>query len=34
MWNDVNAFYNQLPPEIKKGAHIYSTIMELHNAPR
>ena len=34
MWDDVNAFYNGLAPRIKKGAHIYSTVMELHNAPR
>jgi type II secretory pathway pseudopilin PulG len=34
MWDDVNAFYNGLPPGIKQGAHIYSTVMELHNAPR
>jgi type II secretory pathway component PulJ len=34
IWNDVNAFYNALPPEIRNGAGIYSTVMELHSAPR
>jgi len=32
--DDVNAFYNNLPPEIKKGAQIYSTVIELENAAR
>jgi type II secretory pathway pseudopilin PulG len=34
MWGDVNAFYNMLPPEIKQGARIYSTVIDLHSAPR
>ena len=34
MWGDVNAFYNRLPPEIKLGACIYSTVIDLHSAPR
>ncbi|HEY5814554.1 MAG TPA: hypothetical protein VIT23_18105 [Terrimicrobiaceae bacterium] len=32
--NDVNFFYTNLPPDVKKGARIYSTIIELHSAPR
>jgi type II secretory pathway pseudopilin PulG len=34
MWGDVNAFYNTLPQEIKQGARIYSTVIDLHSAPR
>lgn len=34
MMNDVNAFYLNLPEHIKKGARIYSTVIELHSAPR
>ena len=34
MWGDLNAFYNRLPPEIKQGARIYSTVIDLHSAPR
>jgi len=34
MWDDVNAFYNGLPTGIKKGAQIYSAVIELHTAPR
>lgn len=34
MWADVNAFYNSLPTGIQQGARIYSTIIDLHNAPR
>jgi hypothetical protein len=34
MWANVNAFYDNLPPEIKQGARIYSTIIDLHSAPR
>ena len=34
MWGDVNAFYNRLPPEVKQGARIYSTVIDLHSAPR
>jgi type II secretory pathway pseudopilin PulG len=34
MWAEVNAFYNQLPPRIKEGARIHSTIIDLHSAPR
>lgn len=34
MWNDVNTFYANLPQEIKQGARIYSTVIELHSAPR
>ena len=34
MWNDVNTFYSDLPPEIKQGARIYSTVIDLHSAPR
>ena len=34
MWGDVNAFYNTLPQEIKQGARIYSTVLDLHSAPR
>ena len=33
MWADVNAFYNSLPPTIKQGARIYSTVIDLHGAP-
>jgi type II secretory pathway pseudopilin PulG len=34
MWGDVNVFYNKLPQEIKQGARIYSTVIDLHSAPR
>jgi len=34
MWGEVNAFYNKLPQEIKQGARIYSTVIDLHSAPR
>jgi type II secretory pathway pseudopilin PulG len=34
MWNDVNAFYGGLPQSIKQGARIYSTVIDLHGAPR
>ena len=34
MWADVNAFYNSLPQPIKQGARIYSTVIDLHGAPR
>jgi type II secretory pathway pseudopilin PulG len=34
LWTDVNAFYNSLPEKIKQGARIYSTVIELHGAPR
>jgi hypothetical protein len=34
MWADLNAFYNMLPAEIKQGARIYSTVIDLHSAPR
>ena len=34
MWNDVNTFYSDLPPEIKQGARIYSTVIDVHSAPR
>jgi hypothetical protein len=34
MWTDVNAFYNGLPQSIKEGARIYSTVIDLHAAPR
>jgi prepilin-type N-terminal cleavage/methylation domain-containing protein len=34
MWGDINAFYNKLPPEIRPGARIYSTVIDLHSAPR
>jgi hypothetical protein len=34
MWADVNTFYNRLPAEIRKGAQIYSTVIDLHSAPR
>jgi hypothetical protein len=32
--NDVNTFYNNLPEGIKKGARIYTTVIDLQNAPR
>jgi hypothetical protein len=31
---DVDAFYNKLPQEIKQGARIYRTVIDLHSAPR
>jgi prepilin-type N-terminal cleavage/methylation domain-containing protein len=31
---DVDAFYNKLPQEIKRGARIYRTVIDLHSAPR
>ena len=31
---DVDAFYNRLPQEIKQGARIYRTVIDLHSAPR
>ena len=31
---DVDAFYNKLRPEIKQGARIYRTVIDLHSAPR
>jgi hypothetical protein len=34
MTNDVNAFYNSLPEGIKKGARIYTTVIDLQTAPR
>ena len=34
IWTDVNAFYNSLPQSVKEGARIYSTIIDLHGAPR
>jgi type II secretory pathway component PulJ len=34
MWTDVNAFYDGLPQSIKEGARIYSTVIDLHAAPR
>ena len=34
MWNDVNGFYTNLPQSIKQGARIYSTVIDLHGAPR
>ena len=34
MTNDVNTFYNNLPPGIKQGARIYTTVIDLQNAPR
>lgn len=34
IWTDVNAFYNGLPQSIKQGARIYSTVIDLHGAPR
>jgi hypothetical protein len=34
LWNDVNNFYNNLPPGIKQGARIYSTVIDVHGAPR
>jgi hypothetical protein len=34
MWNDVNFFYTNLPQPIKQGAQIYSTVIDLHGAPR
>jgi hypothetical protein len=34
MWNDVNTFYGYLPQDIKEGARIYSTIIDLQSAPR
>ncbi|MGA7214166.1 MAG: prepilin-type N-terminal cleavage/methylation domain-containing protein [Terrimicrobiaceae bacterium] len=34
MWNDVNTFYSNLPQEIKQGARIYSTVIDLQSAPR
>jgi uncharacterized protein (TIGR02599 family) len=34
MTNDVNTFYNNLPEGIKRGARIYSTVIDLQTAPR
>ncbi len=34
MTNDVNTFYNSLPEGIKRGARIYSTVIDLQSAPR
>jgi hypothetical protein len=34
MTNDINAFYNSLLPGIKQGARIYTTVIDLQNAPR
>ncbi len=34
MWADVNIFYDNLPPEVRQGARIYSTVIDLHTAPR
>ena len=34
MWNDVNAFYTNLPQGIRRGARIYSTVIDLQSAPR
>ncbi len=34
LWNDVNAFYTNLPQGIRQGARIYSTVIDLQNAPR
>ena len=34
MWADLNAFYNNLPQSIRQGARIYSTVIDLHGAPR
>jgi type II secretory pathway component PulJ len=34
MWADINTFYNSLPQSIKEGARIYSTVIDLHSAPR
>jgi len=33
-WNDVQTFYNSLPPVIRKGAEIQTTTVELANGPR
>ena len=34
MWADVNIFYDNLPPDVRQGARIYSTVIDLHSAPR
>ena len=34
LWNDVNNFYTNLPQGIRQGARIYSTVIDLHGAPR
>jgi type II secretory pathway pseudopilin PulG len=34
MWTDVNTFYGNLPQDIKQGARIYSTVIDLQSAPR
>jgi type II secretory pathway pseudopilin PulG len=34
LWNDVDNFYTNLPQGIRQGARIYSTIIDLHGAPR
>jgi hypothetical protein len=34
MTNDVNTFYTNLPVGIRQGARIYSTVIDLQNAPR
>jgi hypothetical protein len=34
MTNDVNTFYTNLPPGIRQGARIYSTVIDLQTAPR
>jgi hypothetical protein len=34
MTNDVNAFYNGLPEGIRRGARVYSTVIDLQTAPR
>ena len=34
LWNDVNSFYTNLPQGIRQGARIYSTVIDLHGAPR
>jgi type II secretory pathway pseudopilin PulG len=34
LWDDLNAFYTNLPQGIRQGARIYSTVIDLQNAPR
>lgn len=34
LWADVRSFYDSLPPSIRKGAEIHSTVVSLANAPR
>jgi len=34
LWSNVNAFYNGLPPLIRHGAEIHSTIINLADGPR